>query len=578
MGVRSTVSLTMERDVAVPMRDGVTLYADVLRPAGPGPFPTLLTRTPYDKGGQSSLPMNVRWATAGYAVVIQDVRGRFNSDGAFYAFVNERQDGYDTLDWLAAQPWCNGRIGMFGGSYVGLTQWQAAMSGHSALQAIVPNVTASDYHNGWAWQGGAFELGFNLSWTQSVLAVNSTIRAAGSPHAPEVHALYDAVDAMPESFDQLPLSANEHFSRYARYYNDWLAHPDYDGYWETLDVRTAYERMTVASLNIGGWHDIFQNGTIENFTGMAAANGAERHQLVMGPWNHGGMRSGNPIGNVDFGVRSTGGYIDEGGLHLRWYDRWLRDIDTPDESDAPVRLFTMGRNRWRTAEAWPLPDTDWQEWHLHSDGRANSLNGNGTLTRDAAGDEPADHYVYNPRDPVPSHGGGLCCNNVFTLGGAWDQREIEARPDVLVYTTAPLTEPLEVTGPVRLVLHVASSAVDTDFTAKLVDVGPCGFARNLTDGIQRARYRNDPRTPELLTPNEPVELIIDLWSTSNLFEVGHAIRLEVSSSNFPRFDRNLNTGGSIADGTEMQVALQTVLHSSVHPSRLVLPVVPSPAD
>jgi uncharacterized protein len=571
----ASATLTVDRNQPIPMRDGTILYADVYRPAGPGPYPVVMTRTPYDKANTGVTPFAVRAATAGYAVVVQDVRGRFTSEGAFYAFVNERQDGYDTIEWLVAQPWCDGNVGMYGGSYVGLTQWQAALSGHPALKAIVPNVTAADYHNGWTYQGGAFELSFNLSWTLSVLSINTCLRANDADiTCDDVQRIFDESDNMTAEFERLPLTGNPMFEKYAPYYDDWVNHPTYDDFWAGLDVSRGHESIQAASLNMGGWYDIFLKGTIHNFTGMTAASQQPgRHQLLIGPWNHGGMRTGNPIGDIDFGMRSTGAIIDVDGMHLRWYDRWLRGEDNGIESDPPVRLFVMGANTWKTAEEWPLPDTEWQDWFLHSDGGANTLHGNGTLDRESPGSEPPDSYVYNPRNPVPSRGGGLCCNSVFSLGGAWDQRDVEQREDVLVYTSSPLQQPREVTGPVKVILYASSTAPDTDFTAKLVDVYPCGHARNLTDGIIRARYRNSMTEGELITPGDVIEYEIDLWATSNLFREGHRIRVEISSSNFPRFDRNPNTGELPGRSTEMVSALQSIHHSTEYPSRIVLPVI-----
>lgn len=575
------LTLTADRNVPVPMRDGVILYADVYRPAGPGPYPALLQRTPYDKQNPSTTMTFILRATArGYAAIVQDTRGRFESEGAFFAFVNERQDGYDTIDWLAAQPWCDGNIGMFGGSYVGLTQWQAAISGHPALKAIVPNVTASNYHNGWTYQGGAFELGFNLSWTLSVLAINTVLRKRAVDPAVEAtfQALLDGADDQMTEFARLPLAGHPILSEFAPYYDAWVNHPTYDDFWADLDVSTRYDTLNVASYNIGGWYDIFLGGTIDNFTGMRSRGPAalrDRQRLLLGPWNHGGMARGNPIGAVDFGMRSTGAVIDADGLQLAWYDRWLRGIENGVDGQPPVRLFVMGTNRWRDEQEWPLARTDWQEWYLHSGGKANTLNGDGVLSRDAPTNEPPDTYVYNPRNPVPTMGGGLCCNNVFTLGGSYDQRFVEAREDVLVYSTPPLDQPVEVTGPVKLILHASSSAPDTDWTAKLVDVAPCGEARSLTDGILRARYRHSMREGTLITPGEVVQYEVDLWATSNTFLAGHRIRLEVSSSNFPRFDRNPNTGELPGRSMEMVSALQSVFHTSEYPTRLVLPVIPA---
>ncbi len=563
------LTLAGERNVPVSMRDGIVLYADIYRPAGPGSYPTLLQRTPYEKGGAIAIPIILRAVSSGYAVVVQDVRGRFESNGDFYAFVNERQDGYDTLEWLVAQPWCDGNVGMFGQSYVGLTQWQAAMSGHPALKAIVPTVTAADYHAGWTYQGGAFELSFNLSWTMTNLATNTVAKNIKSdPSAEEAfQRLLDGVDDLSEGFRHLPLAGHPILAKYAPYYDDWAG----------LDVSARHDTLNVAALNIGGWYDIFLKGTIDNFTGMRANAPAavrDRQHLLLAAWNHSGISRGNPIGAHDFGMRSTGALIDSDGIQLRWFDRWLRGVENGLDAEPPVRLFVMGSNRWRRESEWPLARTDWQAWFLHSGGRANSLSGDGVLSRDSPTSEPPDSYVYNPRNPVPSMGGGLCCNAVFSQGGAYDQRSVEAREDVLVYTTPSLDQAVEVTGPVKLILHASTSATDTDWTAKLVDVGPCGYARNLTDGILRARYRSSMCEGTLVTPGEVIEYEVDLWSTSNAFLAGHRIRLEVSSSNFPRFDRNPNTGELPGHSTEIVSSLQNVFHSSEHPSRLVLPVIP----
>lgn len=566
-------TLTVDRNVPVAMRDGVTLYADVYRPYGQGPFPTVLERTPYNKANLGQGAFMLRATAAGYAYIVMDVRGRYESEGDFVPFFNERQDGYDTLEWLVGQPWCDGNIGMIGASYVGLTQWQAAMSGHPALKAIVPGVTGDNYHDCWAYQGGAFELSFNYSWTVTQLAPDRVMRlkATGEDVADVYQTLLTTIDTIDSGFEQLPLGIDESLAQSAPWYKDWVDHPSYDSYWETLDVSKRHGTLSVPALNLGGWYDIFLKGTIGNFTGVHARDG---QRIILGPWNHGGMRAGNPIGTVDFGVRSTGAEIDVNGILLRWYDRWLRGSDNGVDGDPPIRLFVMGTNEWRSEHEWPLARTDWQDWYLHSGGRANTLNGDGVLNREAPSNEPQDSYVYNPLNPTPTLGGGLCCNAVFSEGGAWDQRPVEGREDVLVYTTSPLDEPLEVTGPVKVVLHASTSATDTDFTAKLVDVAPCGYARNLTDGIIRARYRNSMSEPELLTPGEVTEYEIDLVATSNVFLKGHRIRVEIASSNFPRFDRNPNTGEQPGRSAEVASALQQVFHTGEYPSRIVLPVIP----
>jgi putative CocE/NonD family hydrolase len=563
---------------AVPMRDGTVLRADVYRPSGPGRRAALVFRTPYGRSGLAMYgTFALRAATEGYAVVMQDVRGCGDSDGVLVPFLHEHDDGFDTIDWIASQPWCDGNVGMFGGSYDGVTQWQAAMSGHPALKAIAPNVTSANYHHGWTYRGGAFQLGFSLGWTYGLAAATARRGGTAARHLPD---LIDGSDQLPERFRRLPLDDHPALVEVAPYYRDWLARPDYDPTWERLDVSRAYERISVAAYNMGGWYDIFLGGTLDNFAGMrerapSAARGQQ--QLLIGPWIHGGIFSGNPAGSWSFGGRSTGAAIDADGRQLRWFDTHLRGEDHGLADQPPVTLFTMGVDEWRTAPDWPVPGTEWQEWFLHSDGRANTLHGDGTLSRETPAGEPPDSYVYNPRNPVPTVGGSLCCNPVHTIAGVFDQREVETREDVLVYTSAPLPEALEVTGPIRITLHASSSAVDTDWTAKLVDVGPCGYARNLTDGIVRARYRDSMRTPSLLTPGQIVPYTIDLGATSNVFQAGHRIRVEVSSSNFPHFDRNPNTGEVAGRSTRMISALQTVHHETGHASRILLPVVPTGA-
>jgi putative CocE/NonD family hydrolase len=575
-------SVTFDRNLPVPMRDGTILYADVYRPASPGRYPVLLQRTPYDKASHpAGFPL--RAAGLGYAVVFQDTRGRFQSEGTFDAFTFERQDGVDTADWVNAQPWANGRIGMFGQSYVGLTQWQAALGGANGLQAIVPGVTAADYHEGWVYQGGAFELNFNLGWMMTFLASDTARRRADadSTYKPKLDELIDRIDSMDEWFDRMPLSGDDLAKDLAPYYEDWLSHPDHGPFWDNLKIDGNYGRLDLPALHVGAWYDIFLGGTIQNFVGMRSGAKTERarnaQRLLIGPWTHITSITTGPTGEYDPGVRGSHVAIDFDGLHLRFYDRWLRDMDNGLDEEPPVRIFVMGANTWRHESEWPLARTRYVDWFFHSQGKANTRNGDGTLSLEAPSSAPErpDSFLYNPLDPVPTKGGGLCCNFYWSQGGQFDQRDIEARADVLCYTSPPLDEPTEVTGPVKVVLYASSSAVDTDFTAKLVDVCPCGCVRNLTDGIIRARYRESMRHPKLLAPGEVVRYEIDLWATSFVFAAGHHIRVEISSSNFARFDRNPNTGGVIATATKSNCipALQTIYHDQDHPSRIVLPVI-----
>jgi hypothetical protein len=585
-GSAVTGAISVERNLGIPMRDGVVLSGDLYRPSASGRYPTLLQRTPYNKNasGGISQAYALRAAEAGYAVIVQDVRGRFNSGGEFRAFEQEQPDGFDTCAWICEQPWSNGRIGTFGGSYVGLTQWQAVLAGAPGLQAIAPVVTASDYHNGWTYQGGAFNLYFNYSWTTAGLALETAGRrlAADSEQTGQ-RELISRIDHMDTALAETPLDHDRVLLDHAAYYQDWLDHPDLDDYWDHLNVAGKYESITIPSLNIGGWHDIFLGGTLANYIGISrrgkTAQARHGSRLIVGPWSHQSYSYGTPIGDYWPGVLSASDAIDAVGQQLRFFDRWLRDIEPNAVTDAPVSIFVMGDNVWREEETWPIERAEVVELFLGSGGRANTAAGDGKLSRDIPGGDQTtpDNFLSDPRNPVPTAGGQLCCHMHWSPSGVYDQREIEARSDVLVYTTEPFAERTEITGPVSVILYAASSARDCDWTAKLVDVCPCGCARNITDGIIRARYRNSMRTPSLLTPGQVERYDIDLWSTSIALPAGHSLRLEIASSNFPRFDRNLQTGGLQATTSlaESVVAHQTVLHDREHPSRLIVQVVPN---
>ena len=565
--------IVIDYSVPVRMRDGVTLWADVYRPAEPGRYPALLARTPYNRQnptvavGQLDIS---RAAKAGYAVVIQDVRGRWDSEGEFYTFANEINDGYDTVEWVAAQAWCSGRVGMFGASYVGATQWLAAIARPPHLSVIMPTVTGSNYHENWTYQGGAFNLGFNLSWTLNQLQTEALARNRSRlPYFGSLwEANFNAIDGLDEQLAHLPLHEVPGLTRpnLIQYYFDWLKHPNDDDYWHQWCIEDHYSNIEAPSFNIGGWYDIFLGGTLRNYTESRRLGGSERvrsgTRLIVGPWVH-GSSIGNSTGDYNFGIRSEWPNVDVDGLRLRWLDRWLKDDPTSSDEEPPVKIFVMGLNRWRDEDDWPPADVTYVPYYLHQE--------EGLSPEKPGGDDTYDAYLYDPRDPVPTRGGGLCCYPTGLPPGTFDQREVEARPDVLVYSTPPLDRDIEVTGPVVVNLWAASSAPDTDFTAKLVDVEPDGFARNLTDGIIRARYRNSRSDPELIEPGRVYEYTIDLWATSNLFKAGHRIRVEISSSNFPRFDRNPNTGAQPGSDARLEPALQRIFHNSQYPSHVLLP-------
>jgi putative CocE/NonD family hydrolase len=553
--------VTIERDVEVKMRDGVILRADIYRPKAPGKYPVLLERTPYDKLGE--IDFGPEAAAHGFVAIVQDVRGRFRSDGEWYVFKHESQDGYDTVEWAAALPYSNGKIAMWGGSYVGATQMLAAIAQPPHLVGICPRVTPSNYHNGWTYQGGAFEQWFSQSWT-SGLAQNTLARQVGSSNA-----MNWATNLPLADYPYLDLGTRDAL---APYYRDWLDHPDYDDYWKAWSIEDNFSKIQVPGFHVAGWYDIFQGGALHNYSGIRAqgATDAARQgqRLVVGPWWHGPFDG--KAGELDFGPTATS---TEAGVTLRWYEYLLKGVKNGLEREKPVKIFVMGANVWREENEWPLARAVSTKYYLHSGSHANSLEGDGTLSTTAPADEPHDEYEYDPADPVPTRGGGLCCDNTHQPSGAFDQRKVESRKDVLVYSTQPFDRDVEITGPISVEAYVSSSAADTDFTAKLIDVWPNGFAQNLTDGILRARYRNSHERPELMTPGQVYRVTIDAWATSNLFKAGHRLRVDLSSSNFPRFDRNLNTGESGAHSSRMVKAINAIYHDREHPSALVVPVV-----
>jgi hypothetical protein len=568
---QTVAGIVVERNVSMQTRDGVTLRADIYRPAGDGPFFVLLQRTPYNKDNTAVFARKA--AARGYMVVAQDVRGRFTSEGEWYPFKHEINDGYDSVEWAAVLPHSNGKVGMFGGSYVGATQLLAAISHPPHLAGICPVVTASNYHENWTYQGGAFEQWFNESWT-SELAQDTFNRAIRQNTNALIGSTVLPLSRFPVLNIMLTLDGPDLTRSLAPYFLDWLNHPTYDSYWKQWSIEENYDEIQVPALTIAAWYDIFQGGSLRNYVGLQAHAGNEaarngQHLLVTVGGHAGGGRT---IGTVDFGPAAE--EYNENEITLDWYDYLFLGKQNQFANGKPVKIFVMGENKWRDEEAWPLERAKETRYYLLSAGKANSTSGDGALSITTAATEVADKFVYDPANPVPTVGGPLCCDAIHLAPGPRDQKEVESRPDVLVYSTEPLDSDVEVTGPVTLDLYAISSAVDTDFTAKLVDVWPNGFAQNLTEGILRASYRESTSEAKPIVPGKVYEYKIDMWATSNVFLKGHRIRLEVSSSNFPRFDRNLNTGKPASTSAVFVKATNTILHDPAHPSALVLPVVP----
>ena len=549
----------MRLDVKVPMRDGVKLSADIYLPLGDGPFPVVLMRTPYSNNTDPGIQKARRLANGGYVCVTQDVRGRWDSAGEYYAFHQEAEDGFDTQKWIGRQEWCDGNIGMAGASYGACVQWLSAPLQSKCLATIVPRVMCTDYYRGLVHPGGAFQLGVMMTWGMSTSGrTGQNIEYQN----------------WTEAFRSLPLTdLAGNTGKDTPFWQDWLAHPDDDEYWGEINTDNRFEEIQVPALIMGGWYDLYAADAFANFTGLRERGGsaaARDSKLIVGPWPH-ALSASTKTGDIDFGAESL---ADLDSVERRWFDRWLKGIET-EVDDAPIRLFVMGINRWRDEREWPLARTKWETWHLHSTGGANSARGDGTLTTAPSADEPVDTYVYDPEFPVQTLGGNNCCSPSLVPWGPYDQRPVEARTDVLCYTSNELTDDLEVTGPIRLKLFASTDGLGTDWTAKLVDVSPTGYAKNLCDGIIRARYRDGFHRATLLEIGKVYEYEIAVGVTGNVFRKGHRIRLEVSSSNFPRFDRNLNTGQKLYSETEMRVARQAIFHSVEYPSRLILPIIPS---
>lgn len=581
MNAQPSVAVKVDYDVPATMRDGVTLRANVFRPddGGAGSYPTLLTRLPYGKDlpiGSSVLDP-AQAARRGFVVVVQDVRGTFSSEGPWYPFKHERDDGLDTVAWAARLPGANGRVGMFGASYFGQTQWMA--SGAPELRAMAPMITWADAEET-TLRNGVLEWGVQASWL-----LQQGLGQIFRRHANDPQTLGKAIYGMVNSYDSLPtrgyhalplsqfeplmaLDLNEPLADAIRARDtgvyDGLPHGPQD-----------YDNVELPMLHIGGWYDIFLNGTIRNFTEMARRGRPGQH-LVIGPWTHGNFAP--MLGDVYFGMASSGALLDYQidlmSLQLQFFDQYLNERAGPFARQPAVKYFVMGANTWKSAETWPPAEATEQRWYLHSGGHANSASGDGTLSPTRPFSEPADGYVYDPQSPVPTVGGPTLMHSVYRAGPL-DQAWIERRDDVLVFTSEPLERPLEVTGPVSATLYVATDAPDTDFVARLVDVYPDGRAIPITDGITRMKYRNGYGQPsEPLRDGQAYAITVDMWATSTMFLPGHRVRVDVSSSNFPRWERNLNTGQSSATTTESRAARQTLLHDDERPSYISLSVMP----
>ncbi len=565
----------LEKSVEVSMRDGIHLAADLYRPIGATePLPSILIRTPYNKNfwrtrspnpqGYPPMPVSYFFAGHGYVVAVVDDRGKYESEGEFLGYAGtDRLDGYDAVTWLTEQSWSNGKIGTYGCSHLGEVQDELAAMRHPNHVAAIPQSGAAYGGAGVTNFGfmryGALELAATFGWTRGAgskvyyrpppgLSRQQFIRSAEYFNPAPV---LDAVDNM-EILRSLPIIDMMRLAGAPpNNFEEWVSHGPDDPWWEGQGIVTDEDRFNVPALHVNSWYDITPNSTLATFnlyrTNAESERARENQFLIMSPTPH--CRSEMATKRTIVGDRDVGdARLNYFELYLEWFDYWLKGIENGIPDRPKVQIYVMGANEWRAEHEWPLARTEFTPYYLHSDGHANSRLGTGTLSTEPPSLEPPDRYTYDPRTPVPTVGGTICCTSAIPPG-AVDQSEVEMRGDVLVYTTAVLEQGVEVTGPVELVLYVSSSARDTDFTGKLVDVYPDGTAYHVVEGILRARYREGVDRRIWMDAGEVYEVHVDLESTSNYFGPGHRIRLEVSSSSFPRFDRNLNTGGKLSSMT-----------------------------
>ncbi|MGQ9629818.1 MAG: CocE/NonD family hydrolase [bacterium] len=566
---KPTYEIEIERNVRIPMRDGTRLSAIIYKPKGDGPFPALVERVPYELEGRLG-DNGEYYARRGYVVVGQNTRGSFASEGRFYPFKDDawgaNRDGYDTIEWTAAQSWSNGRVGTIGGSYSGATQYLLAPTRPPHLVAMFVREGPSDMYWDWAYHYGAFYLDI-LFWT---------IQCAPNQLNPEIpkeeaekikERLKRGLQEIQTWYSHLPLHPNPLLQGVADWYDDWLAHPTDGPYWWQWSFSLKHSEVDVPIFHLGGWYDVFKESTLRAFKGISArgrTEGCRRSQkLMMGPWSHGpGNVSATKVGAIDFGSEAS---RDLREIRLRWYDHWLKGIDTGMMDEPPAQIFVMGANRWRWANSWPPENTTYKNLYFREGtGRSEGSLNNGKLTFEPPGDtERPDSFLYDPMDPVPTL-------VLYPNGGPADHRPIEGK--MLTYTTEPLENDLEVMGPMKCTLYGMSSTPDTDWVARICDVYPDGTSISLTDGILRARYRESFEKPQLLIPQKVYRFEIDLGATANLFKAGHRIRISITSSDFPRYDRNMNTGGPPGGEVEGRVAVNTVFHDSLRPSHVIFPI------
>lgn len=556
----------MNLGLMISMRDGVKLSSDFYFPDAEGKFPTILIRTPYD----NSIPRYDRYgkfyASRGYVVIIQDCRGRYDSEGEWYPFVGEEYDGYDTIEWIAKQPWSNGKVGMTGVSYVGFVQWMAASESPPHLTCIFTCGSPSSIYGDTWFSYGTLYLMDAITWaflmdgrTNQNIGVNDWLNLK----------------------NHLPLmTLDEFLGRKIDFWREWLSHPNYDEYWAKQGLKGKFHKIDVPSVTVTGWYDDGQHGSLENYCGImkeGTDNAKKNTKLIIGYWRHGGPYPHTDnyytkLGAFDFGDNAL---FDLESYELRWFDYWLKGYENNVMKEPKIKLFILGKDEWRDEDEWPLPHSKYTKFYFHSNGNANTLYGDGSLNMTTPEQESPDNYIYDPDDPLPSVRGGTGARGGISSDPI-DQRINEKRNDVLCYTSDVLENDVEVTGPMKIILYASSSAKDTDFCGKLVDIHPSGAAYNVcyaASGLISARFRESREKPSLIEPGKVYKYEIELRPTGIVFKKGHKIRVEISSSDFPIFNRNLNNGKDFYTTTDVVKAHQTIYHDKQYPSHIVLPII-----
>jgi len=569
-----------QENVMIPMRDGIKLATNIYRPEGDMKCPVILIRTPYKKE-----PMEIKgkyYGRRGYAVAIQDCRGRFGSGGTWEPFVNEAKDGYDTIEWLAAQPWSTGKVGMIGGSYVGWVQWWAASQHPPHLATIIPNVSPPDPFYNLPYEYGVFFLGGDIWWAD-ILQSAATADISGAAMQKIGEKKYvKLLRALPViDLDKKVLGKEN------PYWRKWIEHPTNDAYWDQANFLDRLQDVNIPVFHQSGWFDGDGIGTKLNYLKMASYKHRSQ-KLVLGPWGHTDEAT-RRLGERDFG---SAAWLDLPRAYLRWFDFWLKGIENGVAKEPLVNLFVMGSNQWVHGDTYPLPDTKFEKWYIASNGKANTTTGDGRLTRTApVGEQPPDHYAYDPGDPTPDpdffdEEEDKTDTDKKPKSGEEDEKKREAfheklassRKDMLAYVSEPFEKPYTIAGPLSAILYAASSAKDTDWFVRLLEVDEKGKLLSLGSGKIRARFRRSTKEPTFLEPGKVYEYTLDLWHTGITISAKHRLRVEIASASFPLFSRNLNTGGHNEKDTDFVTAEQVIYHSAEYPSHVLLPVIALPQN